>query len=237
MSRILRLGAVALLALAPLTPALAEEVAQLAVLIKTVGPVEHQAHGAEGWASARQGQVLASGDKLRTGPGGAAALLFVSDRSLLKLDAETEVALRGDRESGTVSTRLWMGAGDLWAKVTRGESPHFQVETPTSVASVKGSEFYCLEDATGGNLFHALTGEYRYGNGQGMIELTAGMTGSSDGESLPRSRPTEPGELPGFGGVEGYGVEEGGEGRTVRIEFENENGERRTLVIPLDRTE
>jgi len=200
----------------------------LAALLKVEGHVEIQIEAEGAWAPAGAGQVLADGQKLRTGRDGAAALIFLDDRSLLKLAEDTEVSFHGEREGRSVSKRVWMGAGQLWARVTRAEDPHFQVETPTSVASVKGSEFYSLEHPQRGNTLLALTGRYSYANGHGEIEVVGGETGRSDGKSPPHSRPTEPGEVPGFGGEDG-----GAEGQEIRIEFTDEEGDRRVLVLPL----
>ena len=213
----------------------AQEAQNIAVVLKSADRVEFQKADAESWSDVTRGLILSSGDKLRTGRPGSIAVLFIDDRSLLKLTEDTEVTFHATREGDTVSKRIWMGVGSLWAKVTKAEDPHFEVETPTSVASVKGSEFYSLEDGKTGNALHALTGRYLYKNEFGEIELMAGMTGQSDGQSPPRSGPTEPDAVPGFGGgLDGYeGGSDGRERRIIRIEMIDEQGERRWLVIPL----
>lgn len=207
----------------------------IAVILKTADHVEFQKAATEAWTTATRGLILGSGDKLRTGRPGSVAVLFVDDRSLLKLAEATEVTFSASRDGGTVSKRIWMGVGNLWAKVTKAEDPHFEVETPTSVASVKGSEFYSLEDDETGNTLHALSGHYLYKNEFGEVELSGGMTGHSDGQSPPRVGPTESGATPDFGGgLEGY--EEGTDGRerrTLRIEVMDAQRERHMLVIPL----
>ncbi len=217
--------------------ATAAEVAAMAVILKTKGSVEHGPAGVEAWKPAQQGQVLASGDRLRTGSGSEVAILFVDDKSLLKLAEDTEVTLQASAEGRTVSKRVWMGVGDLWAKVTKQDDPHFLVETPTSVASVKGSEFYSRERGDTGNRLHAISGRYAYGNEFGQVELGGGFTGSSDGQRPPSSRATRDDELPDFGGINGYGqLDENGD-REIRIGFRNSEGETRTLIIPLEEPE
>jgi len=209
--------------------ALAEEAASVAVVIKIVGTVEGLQDEDGAWTAMTAGIVLDSGDKLRTAADGGVAVMFLDDRSLLKLAGNTEVTFFAERDDGTVSKRIWMGAGRLWAKVTSGDEPHFQVETPTSVAAVKGSEFYDIENA-GGNTLHALTGRYVYGNEHGDIEVLGGQTGASDGGSPPTARPTRPGELPGFGGgLRAYG----GQDQVIRVELIDDDGNERVLVIPL----
>jgi hypothetical protein len=212
-----------------------ENAPNIAVVLKIADQVEFQKAATDSWAVASRGLILSSGDKLRTGRPGSVAVLFVDDRSLLKLAEATEVTFSATRDGGTVSKRIWMGVGNLWAKVTKAEDPHFEVETPTSVASVKGSEFYSLEDEETGNTLHALTGQYLYKNEFGEVELSGGMTGQSDGQSPPRVGPTEAGALPDFGGgLEGYDEgPDGRERRILRIEVMDEEGERRMLVIPL----
>ncbi len=217
--------------------ALAADLAGIAVILKTSGGVEHKANKAEAWTAAAQGQVLSSGDALRTSRGGEVAILFVDDKSLLKLAEETEITIQASAEGRTVSKRIWMGAGDLWAKVTKQDDPHFQVETPTSVASVKGSVFYSQERPGTGNRLFAISGRYAYGNEFGQIELGGGSTGLSDGLKAPVSRPNRDDEIPDFGGVNGYGqLDEDGE-RVIRIGFQNEDDETRILVIPLEQPE
>ena len=197
--------ALALLLLAPVG-ATGEEAKNVAVVLKTTGTVEFQRSGESPWAEAVRGLVLGSGDKLRTGRHSEVAALFVDDRSLLKLSEETEVTFHATREGRSVSKRVWMGAGNLWAKVTKADTPHFQVETPTSVASVKGSEFYSREQKEIGNTLHAISGFYGYSNEFGEIELIAGQTGLSSGQAPPTSRQTQGGEVPDFGGgIDGFG--------------------------------
>ncbi len=226
-----------ILALLGILSATAEEVAGMAVILKTLGSVQHAAAGGDVWTPAEQGQVLASGDRLRTASASEVAILFVDDKSLLKLAEDTEVTLHASAEGRTVSKRVWMGVGDLWAKVTKQDDPHFQVETPTSVASVKGSEFYSRERGDTGNRLHAISGRYAYGNEFGQVEFGAGFTGSSDGQRPPVSRATRDDELPGFGGINGYGqLDENGD-REIRIGFRNAEGETRTLIIPLEEPE
>ncbi|MCP4545234.1 MAG: FecR domain-containing protein [bacterium] len=215
-----------------MSPCRAEDTASLAAVIKISGEVQWLERDKEDWMPAEAGLVLNSGDKLRTAVGANVAVMFLDDRSLLKLAEKTEVTFNATREGGTVSKRILMSAGQLWAKVTKAESPHFQVETPTSVAAVKGSEFYDIEDIVGGNTLHAITGRYDYGNEFGSVELTAGQTGTSDGKSPPGKRSTRPDELPGFGGgLQAYG----GQDQTIRVEFIDEEGRERILIIPLIR--
>ncbi len=196
-----------------ISTALGQEAQNIAVVIKVVGSVVAQRADGSPWKAATRGLVLSSGDKLRTEQRGEVAVLFVDDKSLLKISEETEITFNATRDGRTVSKRVWMSAGSLWARVTKAEEPHFQVETPTSVASVKGSEFYSLENRESGNTLHALTGAYRYSNKFGGIDIGGGMTGKSDGQSPPTSRATRGGEVPTFGGgVDGFGNSGGTQG-------------------------
>jgi ferric-dicitrate binding protein FerR (iron transport regulator) len=210
--------------------AVAGEVTSLAAVIKVSGEVQWQSREAELWTDVQAGQVLDSGDRLRTAAGGSVAVMFLDDRSLLKLAEKTDVTFHATEEGGTVAKRIWMDAGQLWAKVTKAESPHFRVETPTSVAAVKGSEFYDIEEEGRGNILFALSGRYAYGNEHGEVELLGGRTGRSDGNSPPSSRATRPEELPGFGGgLRAYG----GQDKVIRVELIDEEGREQVLVIPL----
>jgi len=99
--------------------------------------------GAE-FTSAREGVVLAAGDRIRTGAGAAAEITYFEGSSV-RLEAETEIvveSLRTEADGGTV-IGMMQTLGRTWHVVTKliSGSSRYEVRTPSSTASVRGTIF------------------------------------------------------------------------------------------------
>ena len=100
-------------------------------------------HGAE-FVSARVGDLVAAGDTIRTGPGATAEITYF-EGSTVRLEAETELvvqSLRTESDGGTVIEVL-QRLGRTWHVVTKliAGSSRYEVRTPASTASVRGTIF------------------------------------------------------------------------------------------------
>lgn len=92
------------------------------------------------WSLANKGDVLDSGDSLRTKENSYAELRF-SDGSIVKVSENTEVSIYKDY--------LSLAIGYIRLYITK-LFPNFEVRTPSAVAGVRGTEFSVevLEDQT-----------------------------------------------------------------------------------------
>ena len=94
--------------------------------------------------AAREGDVVVVGDSIRTGNGGKAEITYFEGSSV-RLEADTELvitALATDADGGTV-VAMRQALGRTWHVVTKlitGGS-RYEVLTPTSTASVRGTIF------------------------------------------------------------------------------------------------
>lgn len=86
----------------------------------------------------RSGQTLLPGDKIKTGPGADAVITFANG-SQLRLDENTEVAVNSSTDRIAISQTL----GRTWSRVMKllGQSQSYEIETPTAVATVRGTTF------------------------------------------------------------------------------------------------
>jgi hypothetical protein len=101
-------------------------------------------HGGAEFTSAREGVVLAAGDRIRTGTGAAAEITYFEGSSV-RLEAETEIvveSLRTEADGGTV-IGMMQTLGRTWHVVTKliSGSSRYEVRTPSSTASVRGTIF------------------------------------------------------------------------------------------------
>lgn len=201
----------------------AQNAKDIAVVLKATGDVRVNRAAAQAPEKASRGTRLHSGNVLRTGEAASAAMVFTDDKSVLKVRANSKVNIVGQREDAGLLKTLKLEFGQLWAKVTRSSTP-FRIETPSGVAAVKGTIFYCLIDPTGGTIVFCLEGAVELVNKLGKVLVNAGQTGLMNDQSPPVSRPSNPNEVPKWG-------EEQGEGGSFEIEFQDANGQKKRLKL------
>jgi hypothetical protein len=90
---------------------------------------------------AKIGMFLHPGDGIKTGSDSYTSIIFQDDGSRVKLEPNTNLTLEAKRQKKRLSKKMTLGAGKMWAKVSKKRGTDFQVTTPTSVASVKGTNF------------------------------------------------------------------------------------------------
>jgi hypothetical protein len=101
-------------------------------------------HRGDDVVAAREGDVLVAGDSIRTGQDARAEITYFEGSSVL-LDPDTELvieALATEADGGTV-VAMWQAVGRTWHVVTKliSGSSRYEVRTPTSTASVRGTIF------------------------------------------------------------------------------------------------
>ncbi len=107
-------------------------------------------HGASDFAPASDGEVLNEGDAIRTGAEGRAILTYF-EGSTVTIEPATELAIDAANATADGSTVVLMtqSVGRTWHVVTKlitGGSK-YEVRTPASTASVRGTEFQVDADS------------------------------------------------------------------------------------------
>ncbi len=103
---------------------------------------------------AKVSSALNNGDAIKTDDQGFAALIFDSDKSLLKIRQNSELEIKKEFSVRTVK----MTKGRILSKITPGATTSFRIETPTSVASVKGTDFLVICSPEFGDRFIGISG-------------------------------------------------------------------------------
>ncbi|RMF08254.1 MAG: hypothetical protein D6762_06080 [Candidatus Neomarinimicrobiota bacterium] len=201
---------------------------KIAVATKVQGKVDYIRVDNGKRQALKQGTVLADGDKIVTGASGFVAIVFIDDKSLVKIKEDTEIEITGKRSQAAISKRLNMDNGTIRAKVTKQRKGDFVVQTPTSVASVKGTDFWVISNPFTGDQLFGLEGLVNFTNlltGE-SINVAAGFTGNSTpdgglsvGETDPNTIPQDPDEAEGAGES------------VMRITFVGPDGTQKVLVI------
>jgi len=200
---------------------------KIAVVTKVKGLVEIMPTGKKLFSKLKAGSILADGDKIRTGTSGFAAIIFIDDKSTLKLKGNSEAVITGQRTAASISKKINMDSGTIRATIKKQNSS-FVIQTPTSVASVKGTDFWLLTDPDKGDQVIGLEGIVSLKNidtGQD-VDVVQGMSGIStpDGdigveETEASSIPTDPSDS-----------NEGGPSQ-FKIYLEGPNGTQKVMVI------
>lgn len=192
----------------------------VALMLKTKGKVELNKQGRQNWAPARRGERLNSGEVIRTGDNSLAALVFTDDKTLLKVRSNSNITIHGKREKKRIVKRLALSFGELWAKVTQ-QNTKMRVETPSGVATVKGTEFNCLYKE---NFYvYCVEGLMDIFNEFGTLLLGAGEMARIVQGTPPERYEGNPNEIFDMSGDD--------EGLKLEIEFEDEEGSKKKLII------
>ncbi len=166
--------------------------AQGEVTIKRLG-------GTDFSEAATPGAAINNGDALKVGELGFAVVVFIDDRSVIKVKEKTEFEFIDSESSRT----LKIENGTLINNIaTQGRSRAFRIETPTSVASVKGTEFTAIVNSIFGvDQFLGTSGFIEVLNliSQQLVTIGAGQKAISNiagaliqAPALPNEYPSDP---------------------------------------------
>jgi FecR protein len=133
-------------------PAAAQAAQEVATIAAVVGGAELQRAGGGGWQLAVVGSALFAGDRVRTRPASRAKLVFQDD-SVVDIGPATEIRIGKQVFNPTAhkyASAVSLVTGKIRALVSEYYSTpgaHYEIETPTAVAGVRGTEFVVLYDA------------------------------------------------------------------------------------------
>ena len=199
---------------------------KIAVATKVKGDVELMKVETDNFLGLNPGTILSDGDKIRTGKSGFAAIIFIDDKSTLKIKENSEVVLTGQRTAASISKKINMDGGTIRATITK-QNTDFIIQTPTSVASVKGTDFWMITDPIAGDQIIAIEGIIGLVNietGQ-AVDVTEGMTGLSTPDGQTSVDETDPSSIPDDPSDQQEGPS------VIRIYLEGPNGEQKVMVI------
>lgn len=197
----------------------------VALVLKTLGKVELNKQGYSSWAAAKRGNRLNSGEVVRTGDKSLAAIVFTDDKSLLKVRSNSRITVTGQREEdNSIVKRIQLSFGQIWAKVTKQRSS-MRVESPSGVATVKGTEFNCLV-ADGNFIIYCREGLIELANQFGTLLLGADEMARLTQNSGPQRIQGNPDQI--------FEQDEDGGQKSLEIEYEDEAGNKKTLILEFE---
>ena len=199
---------------------------KIAVTTKVKGMVEIMPIGEKDFSNLKPGTILSNGDKIRTGSKGFVAIIFIDDKSTLKLKENTEAVITGQRSAASISKKINMDIGTVRATVTK-QNTDFVIQTPTSVASVKGTDFWLVTDPENGDQIIGIEGIVGLTNNETgqEVDVSEGMTGISTPDGNIGLEDTDQSSIPDDPSDESDGPSQ------IKIYLEGPNGEQRVMII------
>ena len=199
---------------------------KIAVTTKVKGLVEIMPIGKDNFANLKPGTILSDGDKIRTGSSGFTAIIFIDDKSTLKLKENSEAVITGQRSARSIAKKINMDVGTVRATVNKQNS-NFVIQTPTSVASVKGTDFWMITNPVDGDLVIGLEGLVTLTNNEtgAEVDVTEGTSGSSTPDGEVDVEETEESSIPEDP------TDQDEQQAEIKIYFEGPNGEQKVMII------
>ena len=183
--------------------------------------------GSKNFSSLKAGMILDDGDKVRTGKSGFVAIIFIDDKSTLKVKENSEAVITGKRTKKNISKKINIDGGTIRASITK-QNVDFVIQTPTSVASVKGTDFWMVVDELLGDQIIGIEGQVSLVNtetGQ-EVNVTSGMTGVSSPDGQVGISETDLASIPEDPS------DDSDEGPSkLKIYLEGPNGEQKAFII------
>jgi hypothetical protein len=168
----------------------------IARVMKSDGDVTLKSMGEQTFsADIKAGHGINNGDAIRIGEVGFAIVIYIDDKSVVKIRENTEFQFIDSPNTRT----LELHQGTIFNTITKQKGGKtFRVETPVSVASVKGTEFAAVSDPAGIDQFFCQQGNFDvYNSVSGQtINIQPGQQAISSALGTLTQQPFNPADYP-----------------------------------------
>src|SRR5262245_386307 len=154
---------------------------RIARAVSVQGTVEVRRNGESEFRALALNDELCPGDTVRAGANSRADVALL-DQSVMRIRAGTELTLTGVRNDQTSLVEMLRGTAHF---LTRGGARSLEVETPFSVAGVRGTEFQVEVDADQ-TLVSVLEGNVHTSNAAGELAVASGQAALARQGEPPR---------------------------------------------------
>ena len=200
----------------------------IAVLSKAKGEVSVKNNSDfKDFIKVNPGYIFKDGDHVKTGINSFAVLIYLDDKSMVKLKSSTSLVINGIKDGNGINKNLNLNNGAIKSIINKQKKGEFKVTSPTSVASVKGTSFWSVTNINQGDTFFNEEGVVEIKNlisGE-IIDLLENQTGVSLSSGLINISQTIQSEIP----ID----EDSGENvpQELRIILTGPNQEQKILII------
>ena len=137
----------------------------IGLVTKTKGKVEYQKFSEKKFTSnIYKGLGLYGDDRIRTGENGFSIYRYLDDASSIKILKNSDIRIEGRIKSRSIVKNVEINNGVLKFNIDNQANEYFTIVTPTSVATVKGTEFWLICNGPEGDKFLGVEGEVEVKN-------------------------------------------------------------------------
>ena len=137
----------------------------LGLVTKTKGKVEYQKFSDKKFTTKiYKGLGLYGDDRIRTGDNGFSIYRYLDDASSIKILKNSDIRIEGRIKSRSIIKNVEINNGVLNFNIDNQADEYFTIVTPTSVATVKGTEFWLICNGPEGDKFFGVEGEVEIKN-------------------------------------------------------------------------
>ena len=176
----------------------------LARIIKIEGRVNIKRMGKEYFdEKAKLGLAISNGDEIKVGANSFCAVMYLDDKSIVKIRENSNFGFMDTQNTRTIDLKYGILLNNVKSKV---EGRVFRIQTPVSVASVKGTKFAVLSSQSGVDQFIGKEGLFEVLNiisGE-TVSVRGGQKAVSNSSGSLIQAPASPKEYPNDPEIEEY---------------------------------
>lgn len=141
----------------------------IAVASKLKGTITYTHNDKE--SPAKTGQSFFNKDQIQSGDNSFAAIQYVDNSALVKLFPNSILRISATADGKSLKKQDYLKEGTVFAKVNKAIKGGYRLETPTTVISVKGTEFFSEVDGFGNTNVYTV---------EGTVEVTNKSSGKTE---------------------------------------------------------
>jgi len=168
----------------------------IAIIYKPVGTVDFMKEGKD-WSKAAAATPLTTGDRVKTGDNSFVIIKFI-ENSILRLQEKSEITIRGELSANKeFSKNVHLERGQLGFDVKKQVNEKFEFSTPTSVASIRGTEGLLINGGDSSDVLILGIGVVVFTNtvSNNSVNVNGGQTAYSYANGTIEVKQTTPEEL------------------------------------------
>jgi len=166
----------------------------IALISRAILDVTRKPSGKD-WSAAKRGEILGSGDMVKTGDRSLAIIKF-KDNSLVRMSERSELVVTGQMNGSAFFKAVDMETGSVGFSIKKQEpNEEFRFSSPTSVASIRGTGgLFTVSDST--DTLTVLEGTVLLHNrfSDAGVEVHSGWTGVSGRDGAVNTHQSTPDE-------------------------------------------
>jgi hypothetical protein len=198
----------------------------IALITKIVQDVTRKPVSIDEWQKAAKGEMLISGDRVRTGARSIAIIKFI-DNSIVRVRERSELSIDAEPGRGAMMKNVRLQLGTVGFEVNKQPEDHFRLTSPASVASIRGTTGR-LSAGPSGDTLTVTEGLVAFRNSASGTEVSVagGFIGISNPDGTIETREASPDEL-----KNAMSAATGGLLNELNLQFRNDQGSSKQLKL------